>query len=515
MLFKKSCLFYCGKSERPNRKAIKIARKMHRGRAGSAVATATATTTPLSRRSSPAYERETEAVTPTITASSRPPWRSSRAFTIGRSRRSDLVIPTTAKTRTVSKLHVRVFPVRDARAMTSPVPSDPHVTLLYAKPTRWVLQDLEAMNGTSLNGVDVPPGGSIELHDGDELVLASTMRHGARMMIEISLESGATISVQLDELDSIESPVPPAPETNSTVTPAMASESPGFRTPPPPTRTLTRHTSSTVATKRERHHRDSTERPRHGHADGNEPMEDVGDAAAAAPRKRSRRLEELDDQDRCMMCPICFEYFHSSVTLPCSHTFCGLCVSSWFRSSLSCPQCRTDVTSLPVHNRALDDLVHRLAGETEGYKALVAKRLKVQLERQREPQQEPHESRSPASRLPNFRNPFLSDSPRTRTATSRIVALVIAADEKSQPLPNVFTRWKQEEIARVRSILAKQFGETRLQTCRRMGLTEASMKQASTSQTAIAMQNLLLDWWPYERVRDEGDQRLQIFLHFG
>lgn len=453
-------------------------------------------------------------MTPTTNSSSRPSWRFSRAFTIGRSRRSDVVIPTTAKTRTVSKLHVRVFPVRDSRTLSSPTPTDQHVTLLYAKPTRWVLQDLEAMNGTSLNGVDVSPGGSIELHDGDELVLASTMRHGARMIVQISRENGTTISVQLDEQDSIESPVS-APETNHTVAPVTVPGSPGFRTPPP-TRTSSRHTSSTVATKRERHHRDSTEK-RHGHADGNEPMEDVSDAAAAAPRKRSRRLEELDDQDRCMMCPICFEYFHSSVTLPCSHTFCGLCVSSWFRSSLSCPQCRTDVTSLPVHNRALDDLVHRLAGETEGYKALVTKRLKMQLEYQREPQQELQElSHLPAAfRLPNFRNPFLSDSPRTRTAASRTVAVVVAADEKIQPLPNVFTRWKQEEIARVRSILSKQFGETRLQTCRRMGLTESSMKQASTSQTAIAMQNLLLDWWPYERVRDEGNQRLKIFLHFG
>lgn len=452
-------------------------------------------------------------MTPTTT-SSRPSWRFSRAFTIGRSRRSDVVIPTTAKTRTVSKLHVRVFPVRDSRTLSSPTPTDPHVTLLYTKPTRWVLQDLEAMNGTSLNGIDVPPGGSMELHDGDELVLASTMRHGARMMIQISRESGATISVQLDEQDSIESPVP-APETNHTAASVVAPGSPGFRTPPP-NRISNRHTSSTVATKRERHHRDSTEK-RHGHADGNEPMEDVSDAAAAAPRKRSRRLEELDDQDRCMMCPICFEYFHSSVTLPCSHTFCGLCVSSWFRSSLSCPQCRTDVKSLPVHNRALDDLVHRLVGETEGYKALVAKRLKMQLDCQREPQQELQESsRLPAAfRLPNFRNPFLSDSPPTRITTSRTVAVVVTADEKTQPLPNVFTRWKQEEIARVRSILSKQFGETRLQTCRRMGLTESSMKQASTSQTAIAMQNLLLDWWPYERVRDEGDQRLKIFLHFG
>jgi hypothetical protein len=63
--------------------------------------------------------------------------------------------------------------------------------------------------------------------------------------------------------------------------------------------------------------------------------------------------------------------------------------------------------------------------------------------------------------------------------------------------------------------VGKQFGETRLQTCRNMGLTEATMARASTSQTAIAMQNLLLDWWPYERVRDEGDHRLKIFLHFG
>lgn len=438
---------------------------------------------------------------PAATAPQRTRWQFSRAFTIGRSRQSDVVIPTTAKTRTVSKLHARVFPVRDG---ASSEPTDvfaPVTASLDAKPTRWVLQDLEAMNGTSLNGVDAPRGGTVELHDGDELVLASAMRHGARLVLSFLHDDCSAVSVTLDTHD-LELAGPPAPAIASpplrtrtptttaapvrtttsaapavrttTPTPTAAAArppvlSPGFQTPPPPLRTTplsshaARHTSSTVATKRERHRRDSSERRRMTEP-CDAPMEDVDDAAQQ--RKRSRRLDELDDQDRCMVCPICFEYFHASVTLPCSHTFCGLCVTNWFRASLSCPQCRSDVTGLPVRNRALDDLVHRLVGTSEAYKALVAQRAQT---------------------------PQLSNDASL----------------------NVFTRWQQTDVARVRSVLARQFGEARLQTCRRLGLTDDAMQRASTSQTAIAMQNLLLDWWPYERVRDEGDQRLQVFLHFG
>lgn len=510
-------------------------------RAGSAGAMPTS-----SRRSSPSVAPSPSSTTagtnPTPTTSnSRALWKFARAFTIGRSRRCDVVIPTTAKTRTVSKLHARVVPVRDSADAAE-------------KPTRWLLQDLGAMNGTSLNGADAPPGGSVELRHGDELVLASAMRYGARLSLALLHVDCSVLVLKLEDDGDAEDPaaaatalpVPAVTTTSSSSSSRNASPierrldptaaaaaaavvdvGAGFRTPPPrATRPpVGRHTSSTVATKRDRQHRDAERR--RARSDSNELMEDVGeDADSGQQRKRSRRLEELDDQDRCMMCPICFEYYHASVTLPCSHTFCGMCVSSWFRSSLSCPQCRTDVTSLPVRNRALDDLIHRLVGETESYKALVAKRMRMQLEGERaEPHAEPT-ILSPSSVFSapgSYRNQFLSDpvggnsafTAASMTGGAACTSTSNSGSRSTAPLPNVFTRWKQEEIARVRSILAKQFGETRLQTCRRMGLTDASMKQASISQTAIAMQNVLLDWWPYERVRDEGSSRLQIFLHFG
>lgn len=428
-----------------------------------------------------------------------PPWKFTRAFTIGRSRRCDVVIPTTPKTRTVSKLHARVVLCHD--------------TVGGSKPTRWLLQDVGAMNGTALNGAVTLAGSSIELHHGDELVLASAMRYGARLTLTFLDDDHSTVSLQLEDdledddgdsgilrTNAMAAPVVERRDPVVVAEVVVALASPGFRTPPPSTRAdaSSRYTSSTVATKRDRQHRDANER-RRPRSDSNEVMEDVEDAGQ---RKRSRRLDELDDQDRCMMCPICFEYYHASVTLPCSHTFCGLCVASWFRSSLSCPQCRTDVTSLPVRNRALDDLVHRLVGHTEGFQALVARRLKAQADGDRvESSSVPLVFHVPSS---YHRNPFLSD-PVTGTSGGRSPALLL----------NTFTRWKPEESGRVRSLLTKQFGETRLQTCRRLGLTDAAITHASVTQTAIAMQNLLLDWWPYERVRDEGKTRLQIFLHFG
>uniref|UniRef100_K3WHJ5 E3 ubiquitin-protein ligase CHFR n=1 Tax=Globisporangium ultimum (strain ATCC 200006 / CBS 805.95 / DAOM BR144) TaxID=431595 RepID=K3WHJ5_GLOUD len=448
-------------------------------------------------------------------------WSFVHAFTIGRSRSSDVVIPTTDKTRTISKAHVRIFPVRDSGRsssinIASPTSFSTHrgSTAYDRKATRWMLQDLEAMNGTSLNGFDLPLSGCAELHDGDEMVLASMMRHGVRITVHFPYEDSSSIRVKLVEQTATSTPTPERRSSNQSSANGTVRRL-GFETPTSHTSTTPRYSSSTVATKRERYQRGDTSERRYGRhtsSDNNELMENADEEVVR--RKRTRRLEELDDQERCMVCPICFEYFHSSVTLPCSHTFCGFCVSNWFRASLSCPHCRTDVKTLPVRNRALDDLVQRLVGETDAYKALIAKRMQFQSQLQtREPQPEPR----PQSSAAPFRSPFLSDSPRTTTPTRTTSSNTVTrtSSSTSESLPNVFTRWSPDEIARVRSIVGKQFGETRLQTCRNMGLTEATMARASTSQTAIAMQNLLLDWWPYERVRDEGDHRLKIFLHFG
>ncbi|KAF1333683.1 E3 ubiquitin-protein ligase chfr, partial [Globisporangium splendens] len=382
----------------------------------------------------PRSARETSdsnASTPVAEEPLRSVWSFAHAFTIGRSRSSDVVIPTTDKTRTISKAHVRIFPVRDHGSSGSVSTASPHSfstrrgTATYdRKATRWMLQDLEAMNGTSLNGFDLPLSGCAELHDGDELVLASMMRHGVRIAIHFPYEDSSSIRVKFVEQPATPTPTPERRSSNQLSTNGTVSRL-GFETPTSHTSTTPRYSSSTVATKRERYQRgDASERRYSRHSsnnNNNELMENADEEVVR--RKRTRCLEELDDQERCMVCPICFEYFHSSVTLPCSHTFCGFCVSNWFRASLSCPQCRTDVKTLPVRNRALDDLVQRLVGEAEAYKTLIAKRMQLQSQSQTsEPQPEPR----PQSSASPFRNPFLSDSARTttpsRTAFSNAVA---------------------------------------------------------------------------------------------
>tara|TARA_B100001121_G_C18677911_1_gene617120 strand:- start:448 stop:918 length:471 start_codon:yes stop_codon:yes gene_type:complete len=48
-----------------------------------------------------------------------------------------------------------------------------------------------------------------------------------------------------------------------------------------------------------------------------------------------------------MNCPICFDKIHISAIGSCSHHFCYLCLVDWCkRGGVSCPVCKTDITSI-------------------------------------------------------------------------------------------------------------------------------------------------------------------------
>ena len=56
-------------------------------------------------------------------------------------------------------------------------------------------------------------------------------------------------------------------------------------------------------------------------------------------------------------CAICFELFISPHSLPCGHTFCGPCISSWAQKSGACPCCRAASGGRPGYSKILCDLL--------------------------------------------------------------------------------------------------------------------------------------------------------------
>ena len=56
-------------------------------------------------------------------------------------------------------------------------------------------------------------------------------------------------------------------------------------------------------------------------------------------------------------CVICQELFVSAHTLPCSHSFCELCIKAWLQTKKECPICRKHVASGPVCTLALNNVI--------------------------------------------------------------------------------------------------------------------------------------------------------------
>ncbi|KAG6580290.1 e3 ubiquitin-protein ligase chfr [Phytophthora cinnamomi] len=131
-------------------------------------------------------------------------WEFAASFCVGRSRGCEVSIATSEETRTVSKRHVGIVPLTDTLPSSSARPG--------AGKRRWLIYDLETMNGTAVNGVDIPPGGHRELHHGDEVVLASAMRQCVRLLVQFPDEAHSRIIVKVMARSTTTTPVPsPAP----------------------------------------------------------------------------------------------------------------------------------------------------------------------------------------------------------------------------------------------------------------------------------------------------------------
>ncbi|XP_053171586.1 zinc-binding protein A33-like [Scomber japonicus] len=67
-----------------------------------------------------------------------------------------------------------------------------------------------------------------------------------------------------------------------------------------------------------------------------------------------------------LSCPICTEIFTDPVVLTCSHSFCKVCLQSWWRQKKECPLCkRAPLLSDPPRNLALKNLCEAFLLERE------------------------------------------------------------------------------------------------------------------------------------------------------
>ncbi|CAH0475606.1 unnamed protein product [Peronospora belbahrii] len=468
-------------------------------------------------------------------------WEFSASFCVGRSRGCEVSISTSEETRTVSKRHVGFVPLTETLATTG-----------YRK-RRWLVYDLETMNGTAVNEVEIPTGGNRELQNGDEVVLASAMRQCVRLLVQFSDETHSRIVVKALARSITPSPAPLhrrattnrphlrySPRrlvmTNAsedvtglgrsaltvTGTPAFtrtgvcqseaqtSRSDAGMMTPPPQSLSQKR---SRVSVRKAAVNNENVEMDKKQDTPTSQLRKrlrrggEISETAAVVQEdgstatKRAREYEK-EERERLMMCPVCLEYFHGSATLPCSHTFCGYCISSWFRNALSCPECRDVVKTVPVRNRALDELVERLVGHTEAYKSHVRRRARMQRQS------------VVSRRCERGRNNYM-DVSEGATRGEGGPQLGSTAIHELQIRANVFTRWSVKDKLAFAAYIKNQFGETRLATCKKIGLTEITVDRSNMTELIVAAQNLLLDYSGTRMVGDECCQRLKIFLFYG
>eukprot|EP00743_Colponemidia_sp_Colp-15_P006479 GILK01006974.1.p1 GENE.GILK01006974.1~~GILK01006974.1.p1 ORF type:complete len:344 (+),score=46.13 GILK01006974.1:86-1117(+) len=73
----------------------------------------------------------------------------------------------------------------------------------------------------------------------------------------------------------------------------------------------------------------------------------------------------LDDVSEELMCCICQELIVLAHALPCSHSFCKSCITTWLANkqphNQTCPGCRAKVTSPPIPVKTLDNAIDLLA----------------------------------------------------------------------------------------------------------------------------------------------------------
>ncbi|CAD6644755.1 HN1_G0037170.mRNA.1.CDS.1 [Saccharomyces cerevisiae] len=86
-----------------------------------------------------------------------------------------------------------------------------------------------------------------------------------------------------------------------------------------------------------------------------------------------------------LVCSICHDYMFVPMMTPCGHNYCYGCLNTWFASNtqkeLACPQCRSDITTIPALNTTLQQylsfILEKLRDQNdESFKKLLTTKTK-------------------------------------------------------------------------------------------------------------------------------------------
>ena len=73
-------------------------------------------------------------------------------------------------------------------------------------------------------------------------------------------------------------------------------------------------------------------------------------------------LEIVKDE---LNCSICQELFVTAVNLPCSHSFCEMCLVQWFKTNKTCPVCRYELKMKAYFSNALNSVVESIIEKSD------------------------------------------------------------------------------------------------------------------------------------------------------
>ncbi|ETW08269.1 hypothetical protein H310_00896 [Aphanomyces invadans] len=363
---------------------------------------------------------------------------------IGRSRDCEVSLLSDAtSSRAISKKHARLYPC----------------FFENNQQVRWFLKDLDSKHGTSVNGHDIQSDASVQVFDGDTIELARHVQHH----VKDSSSPPFAFKCRLHG---------PGNALLTLVTSCVLNHRPSAHACKP---------STPTADKRKY----QSPNPHHKHSSSQHASSD-GDYATLKKRFRTLEADPTNRDESPLKCPVCFEYFVDSLTLTCSHTFCGNCLRSWLQLSLTCPTCRVAVTDFPVRTRALDNLCVQLVDPTDTawisrQETWIANATKMNRQAQK------------------IRHAFL--------------------ETKVLPWPSVWTTWHDSRVgdAFLRTV-SSSVGSVREAWCEGVNLTEEAIDRHAKAKLVVATSNLQLtnetpcgDAATTESLR----HRLRMFLRYG
>jgi len=181
-------------------------------------------------------------------------------------------------------------------------------------------------------------------------------------------------------------------------------------------------------------------------------------------------LEEL-------VCSICQELIVTSLTLPCAHSFCETCITTWMKQKRICPVCRVVPTIPPLRSIHLDSILDKLANkleESENQSYLLRKSEREQIDK-----------------------------------LKRGIAFAKESGFKFLSITEVWSIHEQKTFA---DGVSKYFGEARKLYCAAAGLTETFLVVATHDMLLAASRNIGLNYPPWTNT-SILQQCLQTFMN--